>query len=189
MKAAELNQLALDAANNDMAFEQLYTHSVGEMHAFVMKRVGHQQVTEDLVSEIFTVVVRNLPNFDPRKASYRTWLYRIATTRMIDYYRKGERQKLYSEGAEYSEESHTGRTQASDHLLDNPFANFADIDVLRWCMENLDPEHLQVVQLRYYEDHTQKQIAAIVDKKPNAVGVLLHRIIKKLRTCVDSQPA
>lgn len=152
-----------------------------------MKRVGHEQVTEDLVAEIFTTVVRNLPNFDPKKANYRTWLYRIANSRMIDHYRKGGTQENYSEGAEYSEEGYTGNVQASDHLLDSPFENVGDFDVLRWCMEQLEAGHRQVIQLRYYDDCSQKEIAAIIDKKQSNVGVLIHRVIKKLRTCVDSE--
>ena len=42
----------------------------------------------DLTQNIFLAVLRALPSYDPKKAAFRTWLYRIAANKVIDARRR-----------------------------------------------------------------------------------------------------
>lgn len=63
-----------------------------EIFAFVYKQVVDEQGALDLTQEVFIRMLQAISSYDSRKASFRTWLYRIATNHCIDYFRsKGYR--------------------------------------------------------------------------------------------------
>ena len=49
-----------------------------EIYRFAHRQLGHKEDALDLTQNVFLAVLRALPTFDGRKASFRTWLYRIA---------------------------------------------------------------------------------------------------------------
>ena len=59
-----------------------------EIYRFAYRQLGHKEDAMDLTQTIFLAVLRALPSFDGRKASFRTWLYRIAAHKAIDCRRK-----------------------------------------------------------------------------------------------------
>ena len=46
---------------------------------------------EDVVHDVFMRVVEAVDNFNPQKASFRTWIFRIARNRCIDLIRREEK--------------------------------------------------------------------------------------------------
>ena len=58
-----------------------------------MKRVGNVQDAEDITSIVFEKVVSNLASFDESRASFTTWIYRIAMNSVTDFYRSRGRRK------------------------------------------------------------------------------------------------
>lgn len=68
-------------------FAILYDTYARDIYKFVYFKTHHKETTEDLVSEIFVKVIKEIGRFDPQKASLKTWLYTIARHTVIDYYR------------------------------------------------------------------------------------------------------
>lgn len=60
-----------------------YTDLLG----YVKSKVSDEELARDLTQEIFIHMLESIRSFDERKASFRTWLYTIASHRMIDYFR------------------------------------------------------------------------------------------------------
>lgn len=58
-----------------------------EMLRFVLRQITSTEDARDVTQEIFVAALRGLPGFDPRRASFRTWLYRIASNKVIDWLR------------------------------------------------------------------------------------------------------
>ncbi|GAK08058.1 RNA polymerase sigma-70 factor [Geomicrobium sp. JCM 19038] len=70
-----------DAANELVSM--YYTDLLG----YVKSKVSDEELARDLTQEIFIHMLESIRSFDERKASFRTWLYTIASHRMIDYFR------------------------------------------------------------------------------------------------------
>ena len=70
------------------AADKLVRAYYDEMYRFAYRQLGHKEDALDLTQNIFLAVLRALPTFDGRKASFRTWLYRIAAHKAIDCRRK-----------------------------------------------------------------------------------------------------
>src|SRR3954469_5499264 len=90
--AADATQraFALARAGNADAFRDLtepYRHEL-QLHCY--RIVGSTQDAEDMVQETLVAAWRGLDQFSER-ASMRTWLYRIATNRCIDWLRASGR--------------------------------------------------------------------------------------------------
>lgn len=58
-----------------------------EMLRFALRQITSAEDARDVTQEIFVAALRGLPGFDPRRASFRTWLYRIASNKVIDWLR------------------------------------------------------------------------------------------------------
>lgn len=54
-----------------------------EIYRFAVRQVGNKEDAMDLTQTIFLAVLRSLSAFDGRKASFRTWLYRIAAHKAV----------------------------------------------------------------------------------------------------------
>ena len=60
------------------AADKLVRAYYDEIYRFAHRQLGHKEDALDLTQNVFLAVLRALPTFDGRKASFRTWLYRIA---------------------------------------------------------------------------------------------------------------
>ena len=49
-----------------------------------LKMVGNVQDAEDITQNILIKITTNLSSYDPEKAQFRTWLYRIVINHILD---------------------------------------------------------------------------------------------------------
>lgn len=79
---------AIQKKGDRQAADRLIRAYYDEIYRFVFRQTGQKEDAMDLTQEIFLAVLGALPAFDPRRASFRTWLYRIAANKVIDARRK-----------------------------------------------------------------------------------------------------
>jgi RNA polymerase sigma-70 factor (TIGR02960 family) len=77
-------------SGDEAAFEQLVSPYRREMHVHCYRILGSVADAEDALQETLTAAWQGLPRFEAR-ASIRTWLYRIATTRCLNMLRSARR--------------------------------------------------------------------------------------------------
>ena len=70
------------------AAEHLIGVYYDEIYRFVYRQTGSREDALDLTQSIFIAALRSLPGYRAVKASFRTWLYRIAANKVIDARRK-----------------------------------------------------------------------------------------------------
>ena len=66
------------------AAEKLIQSYYDEIYRFIYRQVGHKEDAMDLTQSIFIAVLRAIPSYQAKRASFRTWLYRIAANKIID---------------------------------------------------------------------------------------------------------
>src|SRR5699024_970877 len=72
---------------NESAANTLISSYYKEMYAFVYKQTLDPELSLDLTQEIFISVMKSMSKYDSKKASFRTWVYKLASNRLVDYYR------------------------------------------------------------------------------------------------------
>jgi RNA polymerase sigma-70 factor (ECF subfamily) len=85
----ELQLIGRIRRNGDRAAaDELTRKYYDEIYGFVRRQVWGADIALDLTQEIFISVLRTIARFDPKRgAGFRTWLYRIAANKVIDWFR------------------------------------------------------------------------------------------------------
>ncbi|MFP3153415.1 RNA polymerase sigma factor [Lachnospiraceae bacterium ZAX-1] len=75
-----------------VAADELVKRYYDEIYRYAYRQSKHstdrKEEAQDLAQEIFISALRSLPTFNRRKASFRTWLYQVANSRIIDSHRR-----------------------------------------------------------------------------------------------------
>jgi RNA polymerase sigma-70 factor (ECF subfamily) len=143
------------------------------IYAYVAYRVGDGPHAEDIVSDVFERALRYRESYDGRKGEPLAWLIGIARNRLADH------------------AAAAGREQASDAIEAADPASLEDDTVRRLTLaravRTLDERDQELIALRYGADLTARQIAEILDMRPNAVEVWLHRTLAVLREALTDE--
>lgn len=159
-------------AGDSESFTQIYNLFFKRIYKFIFFRTKLKEEAEDLTSSVFLKLWQNLHRYKVQKnAKFSTWLFQIARFTIIDHYRQQKVQISLSEIKEIG---------AIDFI--NKDAELSEIK--RYLL--LLPENYQtVINLRYFEDLSHKQIAQIMGKTSIGVRVLLHRALKRLANLMN----
>jgi RNA polymerase sigma-70 factor (ECF subfamily) len=78
---AELLRLMLEGSEE--AFTALYRRRQGGVYRFALQMSGSEALAEDVVQEVFMVLMRDGGNFDPTRGSLSAYLYGIARNHVL----------------------------------------------------------------------------------------------------------
>ena len=84
MAVIQTSCLAMEQTTLDV--HTFYRENLGPIYRFVFSKVGNREEAEDLTSQIFLKAVRGL-NYERGIQSMRKWLYQVANTTIVDYWR------------------------------------------------------------------------------------------------------
>jgi RNA polymerase sigma factor (sigma-70 family) len=136
------------AAGDERALSELYDRYSRPVYATGVKLLGDASLAEELVQDAFTNVWRGAGSFESERASFSTWLYRIARNRAVDLDRK-RRVRPVSVGESPLEAMPGGP---------EPEAGVNGWDVAR-ALSRIPDEHREVLTLAYFEGLTQREIS------------------------------
>lgn len=155
------------------AFGHLYRRHLATIYRYVRSRVYRDRDAEDLTEQVFLKAFESLETYEERGVPFEAFLYRVAHNTVVDYYRtqKAELPLEKIEGV------HGENSEIERGLLDKE--RIAEIMA---AMNGLSEDYQEVIRLRVILDLPTDEVAQWMDRKPNAVRVLLHRALKALRT-------
>ena len=136
------------AQGNDRALSELYDRYSRPVYATGVRLLGDAHLAEELVQDAFTNVGQGAASFDPSRASFATWLYRVTRNRAVDLARR-RRARPQSAGEERLRAVSGGP---------EPEASVDGWDVSR-ALSRIPEEHRQVLTLAYFEGLSQREIS------------------------------
>jgi RNA polymerase sigma-70 factor (ECF subfamily) len=158
------------------AADELIRQYYDAIHGFVRKQIRNPDFALDLTQEIFISCLRTITHYDPKKdASFKTWLYKIASNKLIDCYRsrafKVTVKTLSIDDAEPVSEA--------DFTLKFEDSDFTE----RVCsyVGTLPPETQKIFTLHIFGEHTFAEIAETVGLPEGSVKSKYYRLINLLR--------
>ncbi len=88
--ADDAELLRAHGAGDPQAFARLYDRYDRPCFQFIRRMLGaaHGDAAEDLHQETWISISKNAAAFDPRKASFRAWLFTIARHKVWDHFRR-----------------------------------------------------------------------------------------------------
>ena len=172
----EESEVVEKARTDDYYFEILYEHYFPVIYGFIFKRTGSREVTEDIVSDIFLKVFINLGKYTDN--SFKAWIFKIATNKLIDHYRKNARHP----------ECELDENLNIINEKDNPekMLQIKDERVLiDKAIALLNPKYQQILLLKYFGEFTTKEISLMLGINENNTRVLASRALAKFKQIFD----
>ncbi len=155
------------------AYATMYDVYVEKIYRFVFFKVNNTQEAEDITSDVFLKVWQYLISEKGKSVSHLSGLlYRTARNCIIDTYR--ERAKKPTTSLDQAEQLPDESHKHDIHIKE-------EYRQLLASLTSLKQEYQDVLLLRYVEEMSMSEICRILEKKPSAVRVLLHRATKKLQ--------
>lgn len=164
------------------AADELISAYYKEIYAFVYRQTGEMQLSMDLTQEIFISMLRSIDAYTPKKAAFKTWLYRIASNKVVDYFRSAN-YKYFSQITDIEEcefflsDSGDMETQAEHKLL---------VQKVMCYLTQYDFEIQQIIRLKFFSDKTFREISEIMTISENTVKTKYYKALKNLRKDVEA---
>jgi len=157
------------------AADELISRYYDEIYRFAYRQSmfsnDPKSVAQDLTQEIFISVLGSLYTYNSKKAGFRTWLYHVAGSRIIDSRRKIRPDEVQIDDTQIYVES--------DFTID--IQNKELLEKIEKYIKS-QPSNLQrILRLHLYGDMTFTEISKLTGTPESTVKTRFYRCIKKIR--------
>ena len=158
------------------AFEELLLLHQKKVYNLCLRMSANPDDALDLSQEAFLRAWRSLGQYQ-FEASFSTWLFRLTSNICIDFLRRKKRRQETSLTESYDDSDEGAELSVPDAQPgpeQQAMTNETKIELAR-AMEQLSPEHREILQLRVIEDLQCEQIADILGVRVGTVKSRLAR--------------
>lgn len=133
---------------------------------------------DELCSEVFVRLAMKKPDFRGG-SSFKTFLYAIGRNIALEYLRRNKRSQTVplDELLEFPDETDPAET----------FLDSERNETVYRALGKLKPEYAQALWLAYFEELSNKEIAAVMKKSLSAVKSILHRAKPALKEELEKE--
>ncbi len=166
----------IDLAKKDHRhFGPLYERYFEQIFRFIFKRLGgNEEVAGDLVQQCFMKAMANIHKYEDRGLPFSAWLYRIAQNEVNMFFRA--QKKNYS--VEISDRQlYTILEESGEHSFQQE-----DLDQLIEIINNLDETQADLIELRFFQQLSFKEIADIYNISEANAKMRIYRLLEKINT-------
>jgi RNA polymerase sigma-70 factor (ECF subfamily) len=196
-KTPEEELLRRAVAGEDLAVRQLFLPHLAHLSRMIGDKYPHlnegMASVDDILQETLVHAYRQIQDFDPQKASLRTWLTKIADRRAMNAVRDAERVKRGGRhqrvgqavaGEEESFHNLVELLSAGSHTASRSAMRHEAVQAVKEVIGDLPEDYQQAVRLCMIEGKTVKETAAIMERSPQSVRGLIDRAKNKMRAAL-----
>ncbi|MBX2843618.1 MAG: sigma-70 family RNA polymerase sigma factor [Flammeovirgaceae bacterium] len=174
-------QMVANAQKNPKFFAPIYEKYYDSIFIFVDRRIDEEDVTAEITSLVFYKCLKNIKKFQFTGVPFSAWLFRIAINEINQFFR--------------SQKSHPRAVSLKQNHVEDLFFEISpghvEVDksqLVVKLLENLDPEELQFLELRFFEGRSFKEMGFLLELTEVNAKIKTYRILKKLKKIAKNQP-
>lgn len=173
----EEERQVLEAAKRDpQAFEPLYRRYFEAIFRFVYQRLDDADIAQDLTQQTFIKALEKINKYEDRGLPFSSWLYRIALNELNQHFRSNSKNRcLNIESA--------GVDAMIEEMNEDRYEPY--IDKLIEVMDQLEPESQILIEMRFFEKRSFKEIGEILELTENNAKVRLYRLLDKMKMIIS----
>lgn len=164
-------------AGDRAAFAVLYDRHVDAVYRFAYYRTRSDAEAEDVTSDVFHRALVAMPRYEPRRP-FLAFLYTIARNVIVDRTRRARPQAPFEDAIEHP---------SDERGPDESAVAMDDARRLRAAIAKLTPLQQEIVVLRYLEDRSTDEVAAITEKPASTIRGIQMRALAALRALMTSE--
>ncbi len=158
------------------ALEGIYKQYSPLLFRYAYRLLGDSELAEECVSETFSRYLNALRNGNGPGEHLKAYLYRISHNWITDYFRRQQPDPL-------DVDLHADPRGNPAHVV----AGQLEQERVRAALRRLTPEQRRVVVLRFLEEWSHKEIAALIGCSVEATRSLQYRALSVLRRLLIEQ--
>lgn len=164
----------IDAAKDgaEWAWESIYKDFAGPVTGYLRNRGASDP--DDLSSEVFFQVARDIHRFEGDETSFRSWLFVIAHRRLVDD-RRARSRRIDT----VDEDARAIETEGGD-VEDEVMQQLA-LTRVEDMLQQLTEDQRNVLALRIIGDLTLEQTAEVMSKRVGAIKALQRRALQSIK--------
>ena len=160
------DRLQIKAAQSEpVRFAELYEQNFHRVYAFIARRVGSRDHAQDLTAEVFHQALASIGSFRWQGAPFISWLYGIAANVLAAHW-----QKLGRNPAQIEEDWDAGGSDEIERRA-----------ILAELVESLMPDQRTVIERRFIEQRSIREVATELGRSEGAIKQLQLRALENLR--------
>ncbi|MDR0429222.1 MAG: sigma-70 family RNA polymerase sigma factor [Tannerellaceae bacterium] len=179
--------VVLYANGENAAFDVLLNRYESCIHSYIYFIVRNRDLTEDIFQETFVKVIITIKQGRYiENGKFKAWIIRIAHNLIIDYFRQERSENTISNDEMEVDLFNNIKLcdgTIEDHLVRNQV--FSDVKKL---IQHLPESQREVLEMRYYQDLSFKEIADITGVSINtALGRMRYAILNMRRLAAENR--
>lgn len=146
---------------DEAALAEFYQRFAPGLYSFIRRRLNSPQDIEDILGETMTAAVTAIMRFRGQSQVF-TWLCRIAEFKVADHYRRQPQHPVLPLNEAVN--------------LSTPNGADLEANLLIWqALHQLNHQYRQVLQAKYFEGYSTREIAQRIGKSEKAAEAMLVR--------------
>lgn len=171
----------LESDEDRLSFQRIYERNYMKMYYAALNMSGDKHMAEDAVHEAFLKLAEKYSDYASYSDERMTGMCVVmAKQKLIDMYRKDEKLELV-DIYDYEEEF-----VAEEIVIDSIILN-EEIETLKGAIEKLTGTSKNVLELKYYQELSNSEIAETLGISKKYVEVRLNRAKGALRKVVEKE--
>ena len=154
-------------------FKPLYERYFKRIFLFVHRRVGEMEIAADITSQVFLKALTNLKKYESRGLPFSAWLFRIALNEINNFFRTNKRHRTVTLDSATVDELYEDLT--ADHRVDDLLSRLPRI------LQKLSAEELHIIELRYFEKRSFREVGEILGITETYAKVRVYRTLEKMK--------
>ena len=158
-------------------FGFLYEKYFQQIFVFIFKKVQNEDLSGDICSKTFIKAMMNIDKYEDRGSPFSSWLYRIASNEVNLFFRAQKKEVTVqineNQVTTLAQEIDLGNNEENLHLILNK-------------MEDLPLEKSQLIEMRFFEELSFKEIGSIFDITEASAKMRVYRVIESLKKIINS---
>jgi RNA polymerase sigma-70 factor (ECF subfamily) len=162
------------AQGNPALFRPLYERYYESVFRQIYRRTTDMELSGDLSSQVFLKALQKINTYTFQGVPFSAWLFRIAANEVSQHFRQQQSNRVVS----------VNDLQLHD-LIDEIGSDPEEMEALRrkmlGALDNLKEDDMQLIEMRFFEQRSFKEIAEIQGITENNAKVKVHRILERLK--------
>ena len=169
--SSEIELIKLSIKDNRY-FAPIYERYYEQIFKFIYLRVDQLEEANDITSQVFLKTLLNLKSYKDRGLPFVSWIYRIALNEVNQYYRdKNKRRVININDIDV-------KNIATD--IEGSY-NYELQDKMIQALNELDELKVILLELRYFEKRSFKEIAFILDITESNAKIKVYEFGRALK--------
>ncbi len=161
--------------SNQQYFGVLYENYFDTIFRFVFKRLGGDEtVSGDLTQQTFMKAMVNIQKYEDRGFPFSSWLFRIAQNEVNLYFRSQKNNKTIDINENQLKSVFEEMDVSSNMSLENQ-------EKLIQCINSLEPDQMDLIELRFFQEMSFKEIGDIYDISEANAKMRIYRLLEKIQ--------